>query len=88
MKRVILSSWEETYNKASAMMFPLLGSLMVSFLSLTPFGVRFKTSPVLIIQEEELNSIQKDYKLIGNWVGHQECHVESDCLLIYKIRDD
>ena len=41
-----------------------------------------------LIEEEELDPIHRDHKLIGNWLGRRECHVESDRLLIYKIDDD
>ena len=41
-----------------------------------------------LIEEEELDPIHRDHKLIGNWLGRRECHVESDWLLIYKIDDD
>jgi len=41
-----------------------------------------------LIEEEELDSIHRDHKLIGNWLGRRECHVESDWLLIYKIEDE
>lgn len=27
----------------------------------------------------------KDHPLSGNWAGHQECHIQSDWLLIYRI---
>lgn len=27
----------------------------------------------------------KDHSLSGNWTGHQECHIQSDWLLIYRI---
>jgi len=37
-----------------------------------------------IISEEPLDPIHKDHKLIGNWQGRRECHIESDWLLIYK----
>ena len=26
--------------------------------------------------------------LSGNWVGHWECHIRSDWLLIYKLTDE
>ena len=26
--------------------------------------------------------------LSGNWVGHWECHIHSDWLLIYKLTDE
>jgi len=37
-----------------------------------------------LIGEEPLDSIHRDHKLIGNWKGRRECHIESDWLLIYK----
>lgn len=27
----------------------------------------------------------KDHPLSGNWVGHQECHISPDWLLIYRV---
>lgn len=27
----------------------------------------------------------KDHALSGNWMGFQECHIQSDWLLIYRI---
>lgn len=30
----------------------------------------------------------KDHALTGNWVGHRECHILPDWLLIYRIEDD
>lgn len=30
----------------------------------------------------------KDHALIGNWVGHRECHILPDWLLIYRIEND
>ena len=41
-----------------------------------------------LTKEEELDPIQRDHKLIGNWLGRRECHIESDWLLLYKIEDD
>ena len=41
-----------------------------------------------LIEEEKLDPIHRDHKLIGNWFGRHECHIESDWLLIYKIEDD
>ncbi len=37
-----------------------------------------------LVIEEALDPIHRDYKLIGNWKGRRECHIESDWLLIYK----
>jgi mRNA interferase YafQ len=41
-----------------------------------------------LIEEEELDPIHRDHKLIGDWLGRRECHIESDWLLIYKIEDE
>jgi mRNA interferase YafQ len=38
-----------------------------------------------LINEERLDAKYKDHKLIGNYKGRQECHIEPECLLIYKI---
>jgi mRNA interferase YafQ len=38
--------------------------------------------------EQPLDSKHKDYKLVGNWKGLRECHVEPDWLLIYRINRD
>jgi len=29
-----------------------------------------------------------DHSLTGNWVGHRECHIQPDWLLIYRIEED
>jgi len=38
-----------------------------------------------LINEERLSPHHKNHKLIGNYKGRRECHVEPDWLLIYKI---
>lgn len=30
----------------------------------------------------------KDHALTGNWVGHRECHILPDWLLVYRVEDD
>ena len=41
---------------------------------------------VHILQKgETLEERFKDHPLVGNWIGHRECHVLPDLLLIYKI---
>ena len=37
---------------------------------------------------ETLSEKHKDHALTGNWIGHRECHVLPDWLLIYRIEDD
>ena len=41
-----------------------------------------------LVAEETLDPIHRDHKLIGNWLGRGECHIESDWLLIYKNEVD
>lgn len=37
---------------------------------------------------EPLLDKNKDHALGGNWVGHGECHIQPDWLLVYRIEDD
>ncbi len=41
-----------------------------------------------MINEEKLESKYRDHKLDGNYEGRRECHIESDWLLIYKLKID
>ena len=49
---------------------------------------KFKLVAEALIKEQELDPIHRDHKLIGNFVGLRECHLESDWLLIYKLSED
>lgn len=42
----------------------------------------------LLAMGEPLPAKNKDHALTGNWVGHRECHILPDWLLIYRIEDD
>jgi len=37
---------------------------------------------------EALPEKNKDHALTGNWVGHRECHILPNWLLVYRIEDD
>jgi len=37
---------------------------------------------------EALPEKNKDHALAGNWIGHRECHILPDLLLVYRIEDD
>lgn len=41
-----------------------------------------------LVSEEPLDPIHREHKLVGNWKGRRECHIESDWLLIYKFESD
>ncbi len=34
---------------------------------------------------EPLDPMHRDHRLVGNWKGRRDCHIESDWLLIYKL---
>jgi len=38
-----------------------------------------------LVAGEELDPIHRDHKLIGEFAGRRECHIESDWLLVYKV---
>ena len=37
---------------------------------------------------EPLPEKNRDHALTGDWVGHRECHIQPDWLLIYRIEGD
>ena len=37
---------------------------------------------------ESLPEKNRDHALTGDWVGHRECHIQPDWLLVYRIEDD
>lgn len=37
---------------------------------------------------EQLSNKNKDHALTGNWIGHRECHIQPNWLLIYRIEND
>jgi mRNA interferase YafQ len=42
----------------------------------------------LLAARTELPPKFRDHELTGNWIGHRECHVQPDWLLVYRIEDD
>ena len=40
-----------------------------------------------LVNKERLDARNKNHKLIGNYKGRRECHIEADWLLIYKLTD-
>ena len=42
----------------------------------------------MLAMGETLPDKHKDHALIGNWVGHRECHILPDWLLIYRSEDE
>lgn len=42
----------------------------------------------LLANGETLPEKYLDHSLSGNWVGHRECHIQPDWLLVYYFEDD
>ena len=42
----------------------------------------------LLSEGKELPEKYHDHPPAGNWVGHRECHIQPDWLLIYRIEND
>lgn len=42
----------------------------------------------LLAAGKSLPEKNKDHALAGNWVGHRECHILPDWLLVYRVEDD
>ena len=42
----------------------------------------------LLAMGEPLPEKNRDQELSGDWVGHRECHIQPDWLLVYRIEDD
>ena len=45
---------------------------------------KFKIIARALLAGEPLDALHRDHRLVGNYVGRRECHLESDWLLIYK----
>ena len=46
---------------------------------------KFKIIARTLLAGESLDPIHRDHRIVGNYAGHRECHIESDWLLIYRI---
>ena len=49
---------------------------------------KFRIIANSLIEEEALDEIHKAHRLVGNYAGRRECHIESDWLLIYKLEGE
>lgn len=48
---------------------------------------KFKIIARTLIAGQPLDPIHRDHRLVGNYAGRRECHIESDWLLIYKAEE-
>ena len=42
----------------------------------------------LLALGEPLPDKNKDHALTGDWVGHRECHIQPDWLLVYRVEEN
>ena len=49
---------------------------------------KFKIIATTLVRGDALDELHRDHKLLGNYSGRRECHIESDWLLIYKAVGD
>jgi mRNA interferase YafQ len=48
---------------------------------------KLKSVMRVLIAGDALDPMHRDHKLVGNWKGRRDCHIESDWLLLYKLDD-
>ena len=48
---------------------------------------KFKIIARTLLAGQPLDAIHRDHRLVGNFAGRRDCHIESDWLLIYKIEE-
>ncbi len=48
----------------------------------------FKKIIITLAKGLTLDPKYKDHKLVGNYMGTRECHIEPDWLLIYEAREE
>ncbi len=49
---------------------------------------KFKILARTLLSGKPLDAIHRDHKLLGNFAGRRDCHIESDWVLIYRIDGD
>jgi len=47
---------------------------------------KFKIIVRSLLSGETLDPIHRDHRLVGNYAGRRDCHIESDWLLIYRMK--
>ena len=48
---------------------------------------KFKLIARTMLAGEPLDPLHRDHRLVDNYQGRRECHIESDWLLIYKAEE-
>lgn len=43
---------------------------------------------VFAVYSKNIHEKHKDHALKGDWIGHRECHIQGDWLLVYRWEGD
>jgi len=49
---------------------------------------KFKIITRALIEGNKLDPLHRDQRLVRDYAGRRECHIEADWLLIYKLEED
>ncbi|OGV68816.1 MAG: damage-inducible protein [Lentisphaerae bacterium RIFOXYA12_FULL_48_11] len=49
---------------------------------------KFKIVAQTLLSGQRLDPIHRDHKLLGDYLGRRDCHIESDWILIYKVENN
>ena len=49
---------------------------------------KFKILARTLLSGRPIDPIHRDHKLVGDFVGRRDCHIESDWILIYKAESN
>lgn len=49
---------------------------------------KFKLIARTLLSGKPLDPLHRDHRLVGNYQGRRECHIEADWLLIYKADEE
>jgi mRNA interferase YafQ len=49
---------------------------------------KFKVIARTLIEANKLDPLHRDHRLVGDYAGRRECHIEADWLLVYKLEED
>ena len=42
----------------------------------------------ILSEKQKLPLKNHDHALTGNWIGHRDCHIQPDWILIYRLHDN
>ena len=61
---------------------------MYWFFDVRTIDAELQTVLELLQADEALPEKYRDHALVSNWVGHRDCHIKPDLVLIYKKTEE